>query len=125
MIEELLAERGLIEHINGRYYQTDNNCFEIASFLARRHGFIPLSREELRQWIDWWKELKIWSPEMYKEKIAESDGWLIIREPDYIRNGFISDIHVTFQHGQKEFNFGPSDGDGFEISVRIPLSKYS
>jgi len=119
-----LEDRGMIKYTDGAYHQTDNNCFEIASWLAQKLNFVIPTSKELNEWISRFKALMLWEKEEYKKKIFQAEACLVIREPDYIR-GFISDAHIAFELRGKELNFGANDKDGFKVSVRIPLSKHS
>jgi len=114
-----LEEGGLIGQQSGGYYQTSNNCIQIACFLAEKFGyFAPSSPEELRQVIDRIKRERLWGQKQKSDSIA----YFIVYEPDYI-SGLVSQVHVVFEIFDGEYNFGAGKKQGFEVTLRLPLER--
>lgn len=101
--------------------QSSDNCYEVASKLANYFGFEPASADEIRSIRD--KLKKYWLEKRYnprlKPPILPRPGLanFIVREGDEFM------FHVSFEYRGKEYNYGSSKDQGFEILFRIPLKK--
>jgi hypothetical protein len=112
-----LEKLGYVKFGNKAYNQSGDNCFEIAKYIAEKHGFqAPNSKKELTEQVYEIKKQKIWSGD--KEKPSRAN--LMIRTKP---NQPLSDVHVTFEMDNKEYNYGPAEKDGYTIDTRIPLKK--
>ncbi len=120
LLKELKAN-GFIEECESGYIQTDDNCFEIAEFLAHKFGLrFPSSKKVLADMISNNKSNMLWANHLYREGITKAKAQIIIYQPDYI-DGLVATTHVVFKKDDQEYNFGCSEEHGFEVSVRIPL----
>lgn len=116
-IQRELENQGFVSFNNQRYEQTSGNCFEIASFIARKLGFkFPRSRKELIDLIFELRAEELWGQK--RRIIEESRAYLVIRTPDNP-----TDVHVTFEYLGREFNYGPGDKDDVTLDKKIPLHK--
>jgi len=121
-----LKAQGMVRFGKRAYNQVSDNCFEIASCLAERFGYKPLSRKELHEAI-------------FSERVERSGLWgnmpqskpkslacLVIRAP-YVPDGFYvpedTRIHVAFEFKGREYNFECATKEGFPIDFRIPLQR--
>ena len=119
LLKELKAN-GFIEECESGYIQTDDNCLEIAKFLAHKFGLrFPSSKKALATMISDNKSKMLWMNHLYQEEITKAKAQIIIYEPDCL-TGLMSQIHVVLKTDQ-EYNFGCTQEHGFEVGVRIPL----
>jgi len=114
-----LLSRGMISlDSSGRYYQTEDNCFEIAQLIAEQLGHrFPETRRELGNLIFEEKARRLWGPSRH----SESSCWVLVYEPDRVEL-FGGTVHVVIQDVDTEYNFGASEEDGFVVVARIPLT---
>jgi hypothetical protein len=117
-----LERMNMVKNVNGNYYQTSDNCYQIATYIAKKFGFNVPPKSTISELIKKFKTMLIWDKEEYHRINEKAEAWLIVREPDRLR-GVINDVHITFRCSGTEFNFGPNEEHGFEISVIIPLQK--
>ena len=100
-----------------RWVQSEDNCVEIAIFLARKEGYNPpSSRKEIIEEIRRVKSIMLWEKKKYEEIIKKAKAFFMVYTPDSFQF-FGQKAHITFK-GEKEWNFGTSE---FELDVRIPL----
>ncbi|MFH0929566.1 MAG: hypothetical protein V1818_04430 [Candidatus Aenigmatarchaeota archaeon] len=103
-----------------RYYQTDDNCFELACYLADKYGYEhPKTRKELTDIIFDSKGRQLgWGSQTQSFYDKPSEACFVIRSPDNVNQ-----VHVTFELFGKEFNYGPGTKQKFPIERRIFLRK--
>jgi hypothetical protein len=122
-IDEIALEligTGMVERGIRAYNQRSDNCVEIASYLAERFGYTPLSRKSIKAKIDSINAEKLWGSDPKSARLCRSPACLIIRMSDSFY-----DAHVSFEFKGKEYNFGPSNTEGFIAGLRIPLARKS
>lgn len=100
--------------------QKGQDCYEIASAVARRFGYEPVSANEIGSILDqykrWWasKNVKwIKAPQPIPPKPGKAN--FVVRVGDDFRH------HVSFELKGKEYNYGAASPDGFNILFRIGL----
>jgi hypothetical protein len=127
-IEELgaeLEEQGLVKYVEeqGRYIQVDDNCFEVAFYLADRFNLDgPSCYEGLTAAIRNDREKRApWGP-LAGVKPTPSETCFVIRQPGWI-SWDKPDIHVTLEINGQEYNFGAGDKEGFRRVTYLPLSQ--
>ena len=97
-----IQNEALLARVNGRYSQTDGNCFEVASTLAGLFGYQPLaSRKELTDIVFDSRAETLWGDPGSRQGIR-SPVCLIVRTPDNP-----TDMHVTLEAYGREYNYGP------------------
>ena len=114
--EELLAE-GLVIFGKKAYNQNDSDCFEIASRIAKKFGYVPpQSRRELIGQVFAAKSYRLWGgPKPFRQ---DFEACLVVRSPDKV-----GDVHVAFKVNGKEYNYGPGRREGYDIDICIPLQR--
>ena len=83
-----LESKGFVEYKGNRFYQTSDNCFEIACYLADKLGYYhPADRKKLGEAIRHSKDVQLgWaSPSSYDRF---SEACLVIRTPDSVSAPF-------------------------------------
>jgi hypothetical protein len=115
-----LEKLGYVAFGRHAYNQTLDNCFEIASYLSNKFGYIcPKSRADLRDRIDDVKSIILFGRGNMVSRV-ETLAYLIIRSPDD-GDSFVTHNHVAFEYHGKEYNYGPGSKGGFTIDCRVPL----
>jgi hypothetical protein len=112
-----LERMGFVNFGKKAYKQTENNCFEIACYLADKFDYQhPKSRGEVRNILFdlraeqlGWQQFPLNKP---------TEACLVVRTPDNI-----NDAHIVFEFWGKEYNYGPTTRKGFPIERRIYLRK--
>ena len=112
-----LEALGYVTFGNSAYKQTGKNCFEIASYLAEKFGYICPTFRELKKLIFAHKRSESGGDYTLPTEIP-TEACFVIRTPDNA-----NDCHVTFELNGKEFNYGVGTRDGFSIERRIYLRK--
>lgn len=111
------SQFGLIKG-KSAFNQSINNCNDIACFLANNFGYkLPNTKNALSTFIKDYKSSKIFGGSQNKD--LRTAGQLIVREGDNANGS----THVAFKYKNKEYNFGPGNKDGYEISASIPLDR--
>lgn len=103
--------------------QSEANCFNIASNLAEKYGFVSPTMEQTNNTIMMNRAKKMgWG--MLEDQIyygpKNSSGNMVIREGN---EPWL--VHTSFEFKNKEFNYGPTTKEGYKITHRIPLKKSS
>lgn len=122
------GDLGLYPYENGEPRQWKENCGQVACFTAELLGFtLPysarLSHFMFALYID-----RILSGERDANQFGPSDGWLLIRRriPPYlihVAERTQEVVHVTFVWQGYEYNFGPTEADGWREAARVPLPR--
>ena len=123
MLQQKLLKAGLIEaDESGFLSQKGDNCFNIATFLAKEFGYKPPSLTELKRIIQ--KGLG--------DKEGSSDVFFVVYKDNSItiggppRDPSKEEYHVVFEIDGLSFNFGPKYLKNFyKVVMRIPLHKVS
>jgi hypothetical protein len=125
----------LVQGKTTAFNQLENNCLSIANEVATRFGY-ESDPEKIRKQLEIFQQLRAGknsavglkpSEETLKKSSslrrlfnnptkAASSGNIIIRESDELMR------HVSFEHKNKEYNFGAA-GSSWPIVLRIPLKK--
>lgn len=104
--------------------QQDQNCYEIASEVAKKFGYEPAPANEISSIMDQYK--RYWA--------SKNVPWLKAPEPRQSREGVANFVvrvgddfrhHVSFELRGKEYNYGAATPDGFDVLFKIPLQKAS
>jgi TP901 family phage tail tape measure protein len=110
--EKLSAKYGLVKGSKA-YNQTLDNCASIAKEVAGAFGY-AVPEEKLLDFVFEKRGERIFGGGLKQR----TKGFLNVRQPESLGKA-----HVTFQHGNTEFNYGPSEEEGYQIIDRIPLDR--
>jgi hypothetical protein len=106
--------------------QQGQNCYEIASEVAKKFGYEPASAYEISSIMDqyknyWYSKNSPWMKAKAPEpkKIPEGLANFVVRVGDDFRH------HTSFELMGKEYNYGAASPDGFKVLFKIPLKKAS
>ena len=113
-----LEDSGMVAFGRNAYNQTDNNCLAIASNLAEMFGYVPLSRQEVKDEFFEIQGNRVWGRPLSIGIKEPSPAYLVVRRPDNP-----NDVHISIELYGKEYNFGPGTKEGFPVDMRIPLHK--
>lgn len=104
--------------------QSEQNCYFIASRLALKFGYEPVSADELHSIID-----------QYKRYWASSHvSWIKASKPRVPKTGVANFVvrmgdnfltHISFEYRGKEYNYSSASSDGFEVIFKIGLKPLS
>lgn len=115
-----LEKEGLVKlGSNGRYEQTENNCWDIAGRLAQLFGYeAPSTKAGMIKLA----EAHLGRRAGFRPNLAmpKEGACLIVRE---IPGNLSEPMHITFASGGQEYNFGVTKNDNHNIRLRIPLAK--
>ncbi|MBX9877132.1 MAG: hypothetical protein K2Y22_01620 [Candidatus Obscuribacterales bacterium] len=115
-----LEKDGLVKLAkNGRYEQTENNCWDIAARLAKRFGYeMPDDKPGILKLA----ELHLGRKAGFRPnlKMPKDGGYLIIREDP---TSLSEPMHITFACQGQEYNFGVTKADNQQIVLKIPVAK--
>jgi len=122
--QELSGSTGLVKGPNA-WNQQEQNCYEIASEVAKKFGYEPAPATEIQSMMDRYK--RFWA--------SKNVSWIKVPEPMPPKEGLANFVvrvgeddfrhHVSFELRGKEYNYGAASPDGFKVLFKIPLKKSS
>ena len=100
--------------------QQEQNCYAIASEVAKKFGYEPSSADEIRSII-----------EQYKKYWASSKlSWMNAPKPRPPKQGVANFVvrmgdelmsHISFEYRGKEYNYGAASPEGFKVIFKMGL----
>jgi len=132
--EQLSSDFKLMKGKNA-WNQLENNCLSIANKVSDMFGYV-VEPDKIRQQLDTFQKLRLGKTSAFGLKpteevlkkmpslnrmlnnptLAASTGNIVVREGEEMMK------HVSFEHMNKEYNFGAA-GPDWPIVLRIPLKK--
>lgn len=116
-VGRILEKEGFVSSIGECFVQNSNNCFEVASRVAKMFGYAPISKSQLSSFFYDTKSSKLWGSDISVSKSPTSPAYFVLRSPDICGGN----VHASFELYGREYNFGPRSQQGFDVDIRVPL----